>query len=187
MREIDYDIVHIIIGSLDVCMWLLFVSSLCLSLCPLNWVKGAFRGAGELFKSCVWVLVCVSGSVGSARDRFTPHVQERWRPFPRQAISLFSVFLCLAGWRWSSLISSEPTGLFFHLRSPSTHHQRRTYFHILFLFNSLSDSQPNHFLSLDKVLYLYLSPALCPLQLRYLTSQSVNHPSLLCLLCCRSP
>lgn len=58
----------------------------------LNWVKGAFRRAGELFKSCVWVLVCVCGLVGGARNRFTPHVQEIWRPFPRQLISLFSVF-----------------------------------------------------------------------------------------------
>lgn len=93
--ERDYDFVCVLIGSSDVCMCA-FVSSLCLSLCPLNWVKGAFRRAGELFKSCVWVLVCVSGSVGGATDRFTPHVQERWRPFPRQAISLFSV--SLVGW-----------------------------------------------------------------------------------------
>lgn len=30
-----------------------FVSPLCLSLCPLSRVKVAFKGAGELFKSCV--------------------------------------------------------------------------------------------------------------------------------------
>lgn len=53
----------VLIGSEDACMC---VSSLCLSLCPMSWVKGAFRGAGELFKSCVWVLVCVSASVGGA-------------------------------------------------------------------------------------------------------------------------
>lgn len=61
-------------------------SPLCLSPCPLTWVKGAFRGAAELFKSCVWVLVWKSGSAEGARGRFTPHDQERWRPFPRQPI-----------------------------------------------------------------------------------------------------
>ncbi len=94
--------------------------------------------------------------------------------FPGRPFLSF-LFLWLAGWRWSSLISSEPTGLFFHLHIPSSGRQRRTCSHILFLLNSLAGSQPNHFLPLCKVLYLYLSPALCPLQLRYLTSQSVNH------------
>lgn len=61
-------------------------SSLCLSPCPLTWVKGAFRSTAELFKSCVWVLVWKSGSAEGARGRFTPHDQERWRPFPRQPI-----------------------------------------------------------------------------------------------------
>lgn len=93
------------------------------------------------------------------------------RPF------LFLLCFCgwLAGWHWSSLISSEPTGLFFYLCILSSRRQLRSCFHILFLFNSLADSEANHFPSRCKVLYLYLSPALYPRQRRYLTSQSVSH------------
>lgn len=58
------------------------VSSLCLSPCPLTWVKGAFRGAGELFKSCVWVLVWKSGS----RWRCTRQIYTPW-PGEMKAIS----------------------------------------------------------------------------------------------------
>lgn len=58
------------------------VSSLCLSPCPLTWVKGAFRGAGELFKSCVWVLVWKSGS----RWRCTGQIYTPW-PGEMKAIS----------------------------------------------------------------------------------------------------
>lgn len=53
---------------------------------------------------------------------------------------LFSGFLWLAGWRWSSLISPEPTGLFFHLHIPSSYCQPRALFHIFFLFKSLTAS-----------------------------------------------
>lgn len=69
-----------------------------------------------------------------------------------------------AGWRWSSLISSEPTGLFFHLRV-LTANEEEPRFPIRRLLYSPADSESNHFLSLGKVLGVYLSPALCPRQL----------------------
>lgn len=124
---------------------------LCLPPCPLTWVKGAFRGAAELFKSCVWVLVWKSGSAEGARARFTPHDQERWRPFPRQPIfpSLCSALPPTSPlrqrWRRSSLISPEPTGLFFHLRIPPSRRRGRSAFHIFCLFKSLAAFQSVHF------------------------------------------
>lgn len=113
---------------------------------PLAWVKGAFRGVGEVFKSCVWGLVCVSGSVGGARDRFTPHIQTDEGYFPARPFFSFPCFSKLADWRWSSLISPEPTGLFFHLHILSSYCQWRTFLHIFFLFKSVADFHPNHFL-----------------------------------------
>ena len=120
--------------------------------------------------------MCVGISRRCRRTDLRPMYRRDEGHFPGRPFLSFFLFLRLgsAGWRRSSLISSEPTGLFFHLRIPSfPRRQQRAHFHILFLFNSLADSQPNQ--PVRKVPYLYLPPALCPPQLRYLTFQSVNH------------
>lgn len=49
-------------------------------------------------------------------------------------------------WRRSSLISPEPTGLFFHLRIPPSRRRGRSAFHIFCLFKSLAAFQSVHFL-----------------------------------------
>lgn len=67
-------------------------------------------------------LVCVSASVGGAGGQiYAPCTGEMKAVSQAGHSSLFFLFLWLgsAGWRRSSLISSEPTGLFFHLRIPS--------------------------------------------------------------------
>lgn len=51
----------------------------------------------------------------------------------------------------------------------------KTLLYIFFFLKSPIVFQPNHFLPLCKVLYLCLSPAFIPLQLRNVTFQSVNH------------
>lgn len=51
-------------------------------------------------------------------------------------------------WRRSSLISPEPTGLFFHLRIPPSRRRGRSAFHIFCLFKSLAAFQSVHFLPL---------------------------------------
>lgn len=96
-----------------------------------------------------------SGSAEGAQGRFTPHDQERWRPFPRQPIfpSLCSPPLLpplRQCWHRSSLISPEPTGLFFHLRIPPSRHRGRSAFHIFCLFKSLAAFQSVHFLPLRR-------------------------------------
>lgn len=119
---------------------------------PVPWpeLKGHL-GVQESFLN--HVCECWYGSLDpaeGARGRFTPHDQERWRPFPRQPIFPSLCFpptpLLRQCWRRSSLISPEPTGLFFHLRIPPSHRRGRSAFHIFCLFKSLAAFQSVHFL-----------------------------------------
>lgn len=119
------------------------------------------------------MLVWKPGSAEGAQGRFTPHDQERWRPFPRQPIfpSLCSptspssrLRQC---WRWSSLISPEPTGLFFHLRIPPSRRRGRSAFHIFCLFKSLAAFQSVHFLPLCRGAVSLSWPRLSSLSARH--------------------
>lgn len=119
---------------------------------PVPWpeLKGHL-GVQESFLN--HVCECWYGSLHpaeGARGRFTPHDQERWRPFPRQPIFPSLCFpptpLLRQCWRRSSLISPEPTGLFFHLRIPPSRRRGRSAFHIFCLFKSLAAFQSVHFL-----------------------------------------
>lgn len=94
---------------------------------------------------CECQYVCLDQSEVQGTD-LRPMYRRDEGHFPgRPFLSSLCFFGWLAGWHWSSLISSEPTGLFLHLHIPSSRRQRRTRFHILFLFNSLADSRPDHF------------------------------------------
>lgn len=123
---------------------------------------------------CVSVGMCVCLSQRCEGQIYAPRTGGM-KAISRPGHFLFSLFLWLAGWRWSSLISPEPTGLFLHLHIPSSYCQPRALFHIFFLFKSLAAFQPNLLLPLCKVPYLCLSPASTPLQLRNGNFLSINH------------
>lgn len=81
-------------------------------------------------------------------------------------------------WRRSSLISPEPTGLFFHLRIPPSRRRGRRAFHIFCLFRSLAAFQSVHFLPLcRRALSLSWPHLLCPAPLRDETFQSATSPA----------
>lgn len=126
---------------------------------------------------CVWISWRCKGQI------YTPCTGEMKAISQAGCFSLFCV--SLPGWHWSSLISSEPTGLFFHLRIPSTHRQRRTCFHIFSLSfsNSLTGSEQDHSLPLQSAVSL---SSLCPLsptaEVSNLPGRQSSSPSLLCRL-----
>lgn len=121
------------------------------------------------------MLASVSRLVEGPRDRFTPGLQERWRPFP----SPTGQFLLLWSWCRSSLISfraNRPVGFPPHPFYCKPAGSRLLYFHPLRVPRRLStQSLPASLKS------LCLSSVLAALQLRDGTFRSINHPPPPCL------